>query len=123
MPKLGMNPSRSIRRGAALCATVLAVGVVSFANPTPAEAHQVCQWYGRNWGCVSTDHHRVSIHDEVCNNRYASVQFVLDSSSYLYHYRDNNGCVRGGVVYNSPSRVVRFRICEDYVGCTRWTSA
>lgn len=119
--------ARSIRRRSALAGAMLAAGGgLIVATAQPAAAHQVCRELGRNWGCVSTNHQTVSVHDLECNNRYVYTRYrTTEIPGAAFTLTDLNGCRSGGnYVSVSPYRVTAITICEGSIdNCLPWRTA
>lgn len=123
-----MNTSRTLTtaRWAALAGAVLtATAALTVTGAKPAEAHQVCMDFGRNWGCVSTNHQTVSAHDEQCDNQYFYTQYrTTEIPGATFTIADRNGCSTGGTYDTvTPYRVTAIRVCSPLNDCMPWKTA
>ena len=119
------STNRHLVRRSMFAGLLVATGGLMFAGAPTAEAHQVCMELGRNWGCVSSNHQTVSVHDEQCDNRYFYTQYrTTQVPGATYTISDQNGCNSGGTYDTvTPYRVTAIRVCNALDDCLPWKSA
>lgn len=102
----------------------LAAGVAMMvASQTPASAHLVDGWHGRDRGVVWTGHNGVTVADGECDPNRVKIEYQVSTvgGTVTYNVFDPDGCDSGfGARSHHPQRVNRFRVCEVNVNCTRW---
>jgi hypothetical protein len=113
------------RRAAVVGALLAATAGLTVAGAVPAQAHQVCMDFGRNWGCVSSNHQTVSAHDRQCDNQYFYTQYrTTQLPGANQTIADRNGCNAGGTYDNvAPYRVTLIRVCSPLNDCFPWRTA
>jgi hypothetical protein len=118
--------TRTIARRTALASALLtAIAGMTVAGAAPAEAHQVCMDFGRNWGCVSKNHQTVSAHDEQCDNQSFYTQYrTTEIPGATFTIADRNGCSAGGTYDTvTPYVVTAIRVCSPLNDCMAWKTA
>ena len=118
--------TRKIAHRTAQAGAVLTVFAgLTVAGAAPAEAHQVCIDFGRNWGCVSSNHQTVSAHDEQCDNQSFYTQYrTTEIPGATFTIADRNGCSAGGTYDTvTPYQVTAIRVCTPLNDCMPWRTA
>ena len=105
---------------------VLLAAMVGLAAPlavaAPAHAHVVNAYHGnRGHAWTNSDHTRVGIDDQRCDNLHVWAEALLNTSWIIYVY-EPNGCRDGhGASALLPGeRVAALRVCTEGRGCGDW---
>lgn len=98
---------------------LLALVLVAVLAP-PAQAHQVCQYHGNDWACVTDTHNTMVVCDVEADGNVTVVEYW---SRYGTFHRLTDGGDPGCAGDSHPNNIDRFRVCEsDPFNCQPWKS-
>jgi hypothetical protein len=99
----------------------------TFAFSTPAFAHELTIYQGKDRGWVGENHHAVKVTDKECDSHSVWLLWHEKLTLGVFSQKDTNGCKPGGTYelahHNRP--VTSMQLCEyaDEVNtwhCTNW---